>query len=47
MSKEFDDDTLSETWLVFASVLFGLGIVAALLFFALMFLIGNWIWSLI
>jgi len=42
-----EDDTLSETWLVIASVLFGLGIVVALLFFALMFLIGNWIWSLI
>jgi len=42
-----DDDTLSETWLVIASVLFGFGILVALLFFALVFLIGNWIWSLI
>jgi nitrate reductase gamma subunit len=47
MSNELDDDTLSETWLVFASVLFGIGIAVALLFFALIFLIGNWIWSLI
>ena len=44
---EKDDDTLSETWLVIASVLFGFGIAAVLLFFALVFLVGNWMWSLL
>ena len=47
MTDKDDIDTFSETWLVIASVLFGLGIVAALLFFALVFLVGNWIWSLL
>jgi len=47
MTDKDDIDTFSETWLVIASILFGFGILAALLFFALMFLIGNWIWSLI
>jgi len=47
MTDKDDIDTLSETWLVIASVLFGIGITAVLLFFALVFLVGNWIWSLI
>ena len=47
MTDKDDIDTFSETWLVIASVLFGIGITAVLLFFALVFLVGNWIWSLI
>jgi hypothetical protein len=42
-----DIEPVSETWQVIGSVLFGFAIAVLLVFFALMFFTGMWIWSLL
>ena len=48
MNNKLDDiEPVSDTWQVIGSVLFGFAIAGLLVFFALMFFTGMWIWSLL